>query len=160
MAVLADFIFKKYDLIPVFVPMQPKKDFDITKKIIGLMQNREYAKFLGVNYFTGDLISLIAKAEFILAMRLHTIIYAIKTATPILGLIYDPKVKGIMDEIDLSYYVDVKEINLTQLKSFVDKILNEKTKISRQIKIYNDELKMRARENNNLALKLLEKKMF
>ena len=152
MAVLADFIFKKYDLIPVFVPMHPKKDFDITKKIIGLMKNREYAKFLGVNYFTGDLISLIAKAEFILAMRLHTIIYAIKTATPILGLIYDPKVKGIMDEINLSYYVDVKEINLTQLQDFVDKISKGKAKISQEIKIYNDKLKTRAVVNNLFLL--------
>ena len=159
-AVLADFIFKKYDLIPVFVPMQPKKDFDITKKIIGLMKNRECAKFLGVDFFTGDLINLIAKAEFILAMRLHTIIYAIKTATPILGLIYDPKVKGIMDDINLFYYSDVKEINLTQLKDFVKRILADKTKISQRIKIYNDELKIRARENNKLALKLLDRKIF
>ena len=103
---------------------------------------------------------ILQRAEFILAMRLHTIIYAIKTATPILGLIYDPKVKSIMDDINLFYYSDVKEINLTQLKDFVKRILADKTKISQRIKVYNDELKIRARENNKLALKLLDRKIF
>lgn len=75
----------------------------------------------------------------------------------ILNLIYNPKVKAIMDDINLFYYVDEQ---VMQLKNFVDKILKEKTKISQQIKIHHNELKTRAVENNKLALKLLKKKNF
>lgn len=159
-AVLADFIFDKYDLVPIFIPMHPKKDVSISKKIISLMKNKNQAKFLGINYFTSDLINLIARAKFILAMRLHTIIYAIKTATPILGLVYDPKVKALMDDMNLNYYTDVKQINLSHLKLLVKEILDDKNKISEHISIYSEKLAKKAIENNNMALNFLEKKLF
>ena len=58
----------------------------------------------------------------------------------ILNLIYDPKLKTVIDYMNLLYYVDVKKTNLIQLKNFVDKIFDERTQISRQIKIYNGKL--------------------
>lgn len=157
-AVFADYISQKYKLLPVLIPMHPSNDAEISKKIISLMKFN--GKYIGTSYTTNDLINLIAKAEFILGMRLHTIIYAIQTSTPILGLVYDPKVKAIMDDINQLTYTDVKQLNLGVLKNIASEILINRNKISEQIKVSSIALKQNAAENTKLALELLDKPIF
>ena len=159
-AMFADYVYQKYNLIPVFAPMQPKKDTNITRKTIAHMKNKSEARYIGTNYLTSDLLTLISKSEFILAMRLHTIIYAIQTYTPILGLVYDPKVKSIMDDINLSSYIDVKDLDLDKLKDLVLKILTNKSRISNQIKQAAQDLRQASAENTKLALKLINRRLF
>jgi len=124
------------------------------------MANKSEAKYIGTDYLTSDLLSLISSSEFILAMRLHTIIYAIETYTPILGLVYDPKVKSIMQDINLFSYINVKDLNLAKLKSLVSEILINKANISSQIKLAAQKLKQASAENTKLALKLINKPLF
>ena len=157
-AVFADYIWQKYNLMPVFVPMHPSNDCDITKKIISMMTAK--SKFIGTNYSTNNLLNLISNAEFILAMRLHTIIYAIQTATPILALIYDPKVKAIMKEVNQSLSISVENLNLTKLKSLASELLTNQNKIRSELQNYNTNFKELASQNTELALKLIDKKIF
>ena len=117
------------------------------------------AKYI-CDYTTNDLINLIAKAEFVFGMRLHTIIYAIQTSTPVLALIYDPKVKAIMDETNQFTYIDVGQLNLKKLKDFASDILMNRNKISEQIKNCADVLKQNSAQNTKLALELLNKPIF
>lgn len=156
-AVFADYIQQKYNLLPVFVPMHPTNDVKISKKIISLMKST--AKYI-CDYTTNDLINLIAKAEFVFGMRLHTIIYAVQTSTPVLALIYDPKVKAIMDETNQFTYMDVSQLNLKKLKDFASDILMNRNKISEQIKNCADVLKQNSAQNTKLALELLNKPIF
>lgn len=156
-AVFADYIQQKYNLLPVFVPMHPTNDVKISKKIISLMKST--AKYI-CDYTTNDLINLIAKAEFVFGMRLHTIIYAIQTSTPVLALIYDPKVKAIMDETNQFTYMDVSQLNLKKIKDFASDILMNRNKISEQIKNCADVLKQNSAQNTKLALELLNKPIF
>lgn len=156
-AVFADYIQQKYNLLPVFVPMHPTNDVKISKKIISLMKST--AKYI-CDYTTNDLINLIVKAEFVFGMRLHTIIYAIQTSTPVLALIYDPKVKAIMDETNQFTYMDVSQLNLKKLKDFASDILMNRNKISEQIKNCADVLKKNSAQNTKLVLELLNKPIF
>ncbi len=158
MAVFCDYLQQKYNLLPVFIPMHPSNDVEISKKIISLMKT--HTKYIGIDYATHDLLNLIANAEFILGMRLHTIIYAIQTATPILALVYDPKVKAIMQETNQNTYIDVKNINLTVLKNFVSEIIINQNKISQQLKTCAMQFKEKAMQNTQLALELLDKPIF
>lgn len=157
-AVFADYVWQKYNLLPVFVPMHPSNDCDITKKIMSLMQTK--AKYIGARYATNNLLNLIAHAEFILAMRLHTIIYSIQTATPILALVYDPKVEAIMHEVNQNSYTSVEDLNLTNLKNLAAEILTNQNKIRAELKNYNDQFKKLSAQNTKLALDLVDQKIF
>ena len=76
--------------------------------------------------------------EFIVAMRLHALIFATKVSTPIIGLSYDPKVDDLIEYIGISNEVQIdgdlpnsilKQVeSVVANKAIIKKELKEKTK--------------------------------
>lgn len=60
--------------------------------------------------------------DFIIGMRLHSLIMAGAVGTPMIALSYDPKVQGFMEEMNLPYAVDTNHIERQALIAMVDDI--------------------------------------
>jgi polysaccharide pyruvyl transferase CsaB len=153
-ASLIEYVSCKYDMIPVLLAMHPACDAFIMNNIENLIK-KVVAKCINADYSINCLSELISNAEFVFAMRLHTVIYAIQTATPILALVYDPKVKGMMQEINQSFYLDIDKLDLDILKNMVAEILKGRDRISSDIKSAYEDLRKRSMRNTNLSLDLL-----
>ena len=154
----ADYMAEKQHMKAVFIAMQPMTDTDISNRIIGLMKNP--GAFLGTDYTTNEILGIIEKAEFVLGMRLHTVIYAMKAGKPIIGLVYDPKVKAVMDSIHQPYYVDVENVDSEKLKQFSEQILRNGKQISEEIIHYTADSRLNAAKNIEFAMGLLNQKQF
>jgi len=154
----ADYASETYGLTPLFVAMQPENDTEISRRIAGRMKNT--SRVLEQALTTEQYVSIIAGAEFVAAMRLHVVIYAAKTGTPCIGLVYDPKVSAMMDTIGQSSYTPVENPDVGALKGFADDIMIDRAGISQSINLQMQEILGRAQENTRYAVELLDRPEF
>lgn len=103
------------DLDILIVPMHYPYDVEYSEQIKVLSKNKRI-HIINSKYEVEDLIGLLKKCQLVLAMRLHALIYSAKANVPIIGLIYDPKVAGLVDELSIREYIRVEDLNRENLK--------------------------------------------
>jgi len=148
---------ENYGLRAVFVPMQPVNDAEISRRIIEMSGS---GIFFGTNYTTNQILSLIAGSEFVVAMRLHTIIYAVKQNVPVIGMAYDPKVTAFMNKAGQSCCIDVKDTNAEGLIKLAEYVMDNREEILKDMESHTVGFREKALENVMYAKRLLEQKEF
>jgi polysaccharide pyruvyl transferase WcaK-like protein len=154
----ADYVQETYGFSALFIPMRPVEDTDISKRIMSLMKHPGI--FLGEKYTTDQTIGVVSLSEFMLGMRLHTLIYAAKSGTPVVGLVYDTKIKVLMDSLGQRYYKPVEDFHWEQLRDYADAILRDRDQISEEIMEAGRAAREKSLENTKRCLELLDKKLF
>ena len=89
-------------------------------------------------------------------MRLHTLIYAAATCTPIIGLIYDPKINAIMDYIDQKYSISVDNLNPVTITRYIDELILSHDDIVADLKNTTALAKEKALDTAKLAVDLIK----
>lgn len=143
----------KYNLIPIYVPMHPN-DYSILKEIIS-KSDVEHV-LLSKVYDVGQLMSIISITKFTMSMRLHTLIYAVSTGVPIIGLVYDPKVKFFVKYANEETYVDTSDLDEHALGNMIDYIQNNYHIIRERILKESVRLKALSGEDAKAAVLLLK----
>lgn len=97
-------------------------------------------------YLSHDMMSVMRRCQLFLGMRFHSVVLATAVEVPAIGLVYMPKVRGFMRQVDCEKYA----IELGGLKSetICEKIVegwNEREELRRKQKLVVDELKRGAR---------------
>lgn len=137
----------------VFMPMQTPRDTTISEKIAA---NLNSSKIIDEKYPVEILMSLMKNADFIVAMRLHAMIYAIHQNLPFIGLSYDPKTETLLKDFDESINIDVDAINYDDLLKAYKYIKDNREDFINKLSVINEENKKKAIEASKLALELLE----
>lgn len=137
----------------VFMPMQTPRDTTISEKIAA---NLKSSKIIDEKYPVEILMSLMKNADFIVAMRLHAMIYAIHQNVPFIGLSYDPKTETLLKDFDESINIDVDAINYDDLLKAYKYIKDNREAFISNLSTINEENKKKAIEASKLALELLE----
>ncbi|MDR3090615.1 MAG: polysaccharide pyruvyl transferase CsaB [Clostridiales bacterium] len=150
-----DAMCREYGLSAVFLAMQPSDDTEISRKIIAGMA--ENAVFLDGRRATDEILGLIAGAEFVISMRLHAIIYAAASGTPCIGLVYDPKVRAMMEIIEQPFHTPVEEADSDGLIAFGRQVMENRAAICAKIREKAGEQREKAALNVRYAVELLEK---
>ena len=153
----ADYIKKTYNIEILFIPMQEEKDISISQKVIALMKQTGY--LIEGKPSPAQLLSLVGGAEFIMGMRLHTLIYAAKMGTPVIGLSYDPKVDATMSYLGQNRIESVRSINPLTMQRYIDEIIADCDKLKKQLTVSGRESEKKAAQNTYLALNLLDRKV-
>ena len=105
--------------------MEPKKDLSICKQIaqIALKQSGVSCSVLAASEDAAAVVGLIRRADAVLGMRLHALIFASSQGTPFAGVSYDPKVEGFLDYIGQDCWCSLKDADTERLCAMVDAIL-------------------------------------
>ncbi len=154
LAKYCDEVYNLYNLVPIFVPMQRSNDTEISKIVISKMLTKGY--FLEKECTTEDMIGIMGKANFVLAMRLHSVIYGIKANVPIIGISYDPKVESMMNAINQKTFLKSENINLEELLKFNKIIEDNREKIIQEISDFEKYGKELTLKNNILVCDLID----
>ena len=86
----------------LLAPAHFPEDMDSMNAIGNLMSERLYC--LGKSLTASQFLALTAYADRVFSMRLHGLIFAMAMGAPMLGLSYDPKVDGFMEQAGLQRY--------------------------------------------------------
>lgn len=122
-ASVCDYIAEKYKLKPVFIPIQPEKDDKITRETVNKMnQNAFICENISKNT---ELISgILNKANFVLSMRLHPIIFSFSQNIPIVGISYDQKVESFISENNAGECLNINNIKYDEIIHAVDRAIS------------------------------------
>jgi len=151
---MCDYILKKYDCIPVFIPFQAEKDSEITKRIMEMM--KEKSLVADVSYSILELVEFMSSAELCVGMRLHSLIYSTISQTPLIGLSYDPKVSGFMEYLGQKQCLDAEKLDYDELINCVDYYLCLADEIEKEIKESCVKMRALAEENAKLLAELIK----
>lgn len=88
-----DYIVEKYQANAILIPMHYPEDLSISNSILDRVATKN-CYIISKKYSVEDIMGIICRTEIIIAMRLHSLIYAATQKVPMVGLVYDPKIEG------------------------------------------------------------------
>jgi polysaccharide pyruvyl transferase WcaK-like protein len=153
----ADYIVDRLDADVVLVPMERRQhDLQHSHAVLARMQGVHHASVLRGEYSAGQLLSLIGHFEFAVGMRLHFLILAALQGVPFVPLPYAPKVLGFVEEFGLDP-PRLEGLNAGRLIALIDRAWDRREAIREKIAQTLPALQARARENNTMAVEVLER---
>ena len=154
-ATLCAYIKQILGLVPLFIPMQRSLDTEICKKIISIAG---CGSILEGNYTGEALMAVIAKAEAVVGMRLHTLIYAIASGVPVVGLSYDPKVDALLDCAGVTATHSVKTLNSDRLCASVKALTENREQYAAKMNETAERFKDATQRDKEILAQLIKEK--
>lgn len=111
------------DIDILLLPMHYPYDVEYSEAIKVLSKNKRI-HLLNSKYEVEDIIALLKRCKLVIAMRLHALIYSAKANVPIIGLVYDPKVTGLINELSITEFLKVEDLNKNNLREKYDQIMD------------------------------------
>lgn len=116
----ARYVWEKYGLTPVFLPIESRLDQAAAAKVTRLLGDVPHYVMPQPesSYHT---IGLFARMKGVLSMRLHALVFAAGQGVPLVGVVYDQKISSFLDYIGQDLYLDLKDVTEETLKEYIDK---------------------------------------
>ena len=154
-AEMCDTIVEKYDRNIVFLGMQMPHDITVSEKVRAKMKQKAY--ILKNNHSPYEVMGIISQADFILSMRLHTLIFAARQCVPLIGFVYDPKIEYYLEKLDMPSGGNLKEFDPVKTLEYVDDVISNKESYVAKLAKKEVELEKMAHRNEKYLAKLLER---
>jgi polysaccharide pyruvyl transferase WcaK-like protein len=105
--------------IPILFVVTQHDDMQITREVMAKLSSlRQVALVSNLHYSHYDIIGVLSKVSLLFAMRLHAMILASSSCTPILGLAYQPKCQHYFNTLDLkSFSMSFDDFNQERIYS-------------------------------------------
>ena len=145
---------RDHGLRPVLLAMEPAKDLALCRQIAALTAAEGVeCPVVETPPDVGTVVGLIARAQAVLGMRLHSLIFAAAQGTPFAGVSYDPKVAGFVDYIGQGLCCSLEEVSAARLCAMVDALRRSD---GEDFRAAAQRLRTLAAENTESALELLK----
>ena len=109
----ADLLLADEEVQLVFLPMQWPEDGQVARKVQEKMSHQ--ALFLEGEYRVREHLSVIAQLDLLVGVRLHGLIFAFLSATPCIGLSYDPKINSFLELIGETSIASLENLRSDEL---------------------------------------------
>jgi polysaccharide pyruvyl transferase CsaB len=151
----ADFMVDRYDADVVFVPLEPRMvDVQHAHAVVAQMLRAQRATVLKGEYTSGQLLSLMQHFAFAVGMRLHFLIFASLQNVPFVALPYAPKVGGFLEDLGIEM-PPLMQVSAGRLIAYIDHAWDRRRQLQARIARALPALHARARQNNEIAVRLL-----
>jgi len=151
MARALDYASEKYNKQIVFLPMQYPSDMSISHSICNKMKQRAYV--IQTPLSIKEAIGVISCADLVVAMRLHSLVYAISSGVGAIAIKYDPKIDGFMEYFQQKYIADVSSVTYGEIATLIDEYYADNS--SEKAGKLCAEMKEKAKRNALIAVSLL-----
>ncbi len=148
-------VLDKEDLEIILIPMHYPEDLEISQAILDKLDSKS-CHVLEEEYSVEEIMGVINELELIVAMRLHSLIYAATQEVPMIGLSYDPKVDGILSSLNVNHVCSVDDFTSSELYSLIEDAWSKRDSLRENLKVQDEGLKSKALLNIEMAFKLLE----
>lgn len=150
-----NYITKKYNINIILIPMHYPEDLDISNKVLDNI-DKSSCFVIKDQYAVEEIMGIIKELDMIVAMRLHSLIYAATQEIPMVGLVYDPKVEGILYSLEMNYMSNVENLDYHHLIENIDLVWNKKEELRDILKHGDEDLRIKALSNVTMAMELLK----
>ena len=146
----------------IFLPFQDLENSDLCDREVSdrvkfLMHNKDRAIVFDNVNAVAQKAGIISLCDLVLGMRLHSVVYAIGSGVPVVGLVYDKKVRNLMNYAKINEYaLGIEEITAQSLSNLLTRALQDKDELNKILPIEGGTLKSLARINAQLTLNILK----
>lgn len=144
-----EYVYHTHGLIPVLYCMEPGRDLPVARSLSAKLTCPH--KVLEAGEGGDQIVCLVKRMSLVVSMRLHTLIFAAGQGVPLVGLVYDPKVSGFLDDLGQSRYLSLEETAGDKLLRLIDGALSDPEPIGENVA----RLRKLAGENETVAADLL-----
>ncbi len=149
----ADYVYEKYGLIPVFIPIEARLDVAAAEQVASHIQKAPCAILPG-SASPSQTISLFSRMDVVLSMRLHALVFAAGRGIPLVGAVYDPKVSSFLDCIGEDLYAPFDRLSFETMRAHLDAAVERgRSRAGQEEKVAR--LLLLERENSLQAKKLM-----
>ena len=143
----------------VLLPMQTPGDVVFAETVAALTGDPSSFPVVRNVYSPAVLLGLVARMQAVVAMRLHTLIFAARSAVPPFALSYDPKVENLMRGLDLADSLEHwRGFEPAEVSERVATLLAERPTRVTALRARTPGLEQQALRNADCALSLLEER--
>lgn len=150
-----DYIIQEYKADVILIPMHYPEDLSISNEILERVTS-ENCYIISNKYNVEDIMGIIKRLEIIVAMRLHSLIYAATQNVPMVGIVYDPKIEGFLKSIDMGHMCPAEDLKFDQLISNIEYVWENREDLKNRLKELDTKLRKEALKNVHMALDLLK----
>jgi len=120
LAALCDYIYEELGMDILFLVMQAPGDTTASERV------RDHMKCPAIimegEWVPKAIMSVAGVCAFVLAMRLHTLLFAAKQRVPVVGVVCDPKIDYYLEKLDMPAAGRVEDLDLAHMKALVEDI--------------------------------------
>lgn len=155
---MADYLIKHYGYNIVLFPFNKSKgDYKLLKSVHQNMKNKNPVMFIE-DISMKDTVSLLRQMDFVVGMRLHSLVIAASNFIPVIGIAYDEKVSAFMSLLEMEdCTLSLDDVNTHNLKAKADAIITNGTSIKNRLRKMITLLKEKDKENAALAIELMRR---
>lgn len=155
-AKLCDIIEQEYNRTIVFIVMQVPHDIKISERVQKKMKRPSY--LLKEPYSPYEIMGVIKQMDFILSMRLHTLIFAARQRVPLIGFVYDPKIEYYLDKLQMPSGGKVNAFDMEETLEKVKDMIDNRQKYVDILEREASVLEEKAYKNEKYLVRLLKGK--
>ncbi|HBI02822.1 MAG TPA: polysaccharide pyruvyl transferase CsaB [Paenibacillaceae bacterium] len=153
-ACLADeYIRKGWDIF--FLPMQNPADLKPSDDIMNLMEEKHHHYLVKERLTYLEIMSFISCCDFVLGIRLHSVILAAALNVPFVGISYDPKIERFVQRLKMTTGGHITNLDYPTLSQQVENIVRNPDQTKELIMQQMNLLVKEAEKSSLLALELL-----
>lgn len=153
-AAAADFLSERHGATVVFIPMESPGDISAAEAVV--RQMKQPATVIRGKYVATEYMGLIGRLDLLIGMRLHSLIFAARQQVPLIGIDYDPKVRGLLTSIDQPSAGDIATLAADRLISLAGHAITRLPEIRTALSGATDQLAALARRNAELTAEVLK----
>jgi len=140
-------ICKGYEIY--FIPMQTPSDTKVSAEIIEMMKGT--ASIIDTGDTPGKMIEFISEMEFIIGMRLHSLVFSAIAGVPMIGLSYEAKITSFLKRVEQPCAGNVETLTEEQMMNTLDDFLHNMEEYQCKVRLQQTILKDRAVENTKMV---------
>lgn len=113
----ADKIIEEIGAKLVFFPFHHPQDLDFTFEIIKKMKNKPY--IVDKQYLPSEVMAAMGLMNINIGVRLHSLIFSACMGVPMIGISYDPKIKGFLNSMGTEPVCDYEDLQWEKIKESI-----------------------------------------
>lgn len=138
----------------VFIPLHYPEDLQTAREVAQMMKGP--SKIIEDRISVQQMLQEIAQLDFLVGMRLHSLIFAAALGIPFLGISYDPKVTAFLDQFEEKPIGNVEDITAEKLIQSIEELISHFSEKRAKLLQRSEYLAQLARKSAELALDLLD----
>ena len=158
LAYVLDRVQEELGLSVLFIPLHYPEDKHFADGVRNYMVHKENAYVVNGNYGVEEIQALVGLCTELVAMRLHALIYGVTANIPMVGIVYDPKVRSQLEALAIGEYVEAEGLDERKLLNDIIFSYRNRDLLRRRLKRKHETLLDKSRRNVDYVFDLLETK--
>ena len=153
LAKIINHLASKYNFKVLIIPFKLASDLKVSYKFKKLLNPP--AQLLKEKYSPLEMIDIIKVFDFLLGVRLHSLIFATLNRVPVAGIAYDPKINNFLSRLEIEPIAEIDSLKVANSSKKISNLWEEKESFSKEKEKKIAKLAGLSRQNLEIALRLV-----